>query len=160
MDNNNPENAEYLSTQGFSKLKEELAFLKDKKRKEIAERLAYAKSLGDLSENAEYAEAKEEQQLVEGRIADIEDILGRAVLISNSTVRTSVDIGSTVVAKREGGDKEDAFLIVGREEADPTQNRISNESPLGHALIGKKKGDSVTVLTPKVEIHYQILDLK
>lgn len=160
MDNEQHENAEYLSAGGFLKLKEELAFLKDKKRKEIAERLEYAKSLGDLSENAEYQEAKEEQQQIEERIVDLEDILSRAVLISNSTVRDFVDIGSTVVAKREGGEKEDAFLIVGREEADPSQNRISNESPLGRALIGKKKGEEVEVFTPKGEMRYKILDIK
>ena len=157
---NNQENAEYLSAHGFSRLKEELLFLKERRRKEIAERLEYAKSLGDLSENAEYQEAKEEQQLVEARIADLEDILSRAVLISSSVVRDFVDIGSTVVTKREGTDKEDAFLIVGREEADPSQNRISNESPLGRSLIGKKKGETVLVYTPKGEIAYQILNIK
>ena len=160
MDNEQHENAEYLSAHGFSKLKEELAFLKDKKRNEIAERLEYAKSLGDLSENAEYQEAKEEQQQIEERIVDLEDILSRAVLISNSTVRDFVDIGSTVVTRREGGEKEDAFLIVGREEADPSQNRISNESPLGRALIGKKKGEEIEVFTPKGGTRYKILDIK
>jgi transcription elongation factor GreA len=160
MDDNQQNNAEYLSSQGFSKLKEELLFLKEKKRKEVAERLEYAKSLGDLSENAEYAEAKEEQQTVEGRIADLEDILSRAVLISSSTVHDHADIGATVVAKKEGSDREDAFLIVGREEADPSKNLISNESPLGRALIGKKKNEEVIVLTPKGEIRYQILDVK
>ena len=160
MDNEPEENKEYLSEHGFTKLKEELAFLKDNKRKEIAERLAYAKSLGDLSENAEYAEAKEEQQEIEGRISDLEDILSRAVLISNTSVRDYVDIGSTVVAKKVDSEKQDAFLIVGREEADPAQNRISNESPLGKALISKKKGDEVVVFTPKGEIRYQIIDIK
>ena len=157
---NNQENAEYLSAHGFSRLKEELLFLKERRRKEIAERLEYAKSLGDLSENAEYQEAKEEQQLVEARIADLEDILSRAILISTHISGDFVDIGSTVVAKREGSEKEDAFLIVGREEADPSQNRISNESPLGRSLIGKKKGETVLVYTPKGEIAYQILDIK
>mgnify|MGYP003394080939 CR=1 FL=1 len=160
MDDNQQNNAEYLSSQGFSKLKEELLFLKEKKRKEVAERLEYAKSLGDLSENAEYAEAKEEQQTVEARIADLEDILSRAVLISSSMVHEQADIGATVVARKEGSDREDAFLIVGREEADPSKNLISNESPLGRALIGKKKNDQVVVLTPKGEIRYQILDVK
>mgnify|MGYP001588462500 CR=1 FL=1 len=131
---NNQENAEYLSAHGFSRLKEELSTLKDKKRKEIAERLAYAKSLGDLSENAEYAEAKEEQQTMEARIADLEDILGRAVLISHPLEAFFVDIGTTILAMREDNGKEGSFLIVGREEADPAQNRISNESPLGQAL--------------------------
>lgn len=159
MDNNST-NAEYLSASGFTKLKEELSFLKDKRRKEIAERLEYAKSLGDLSENAEYQEAKEEQQVIEGRIADLEDILSRAVLISHPTVASIVGIGSTVVTKKEATGKEDSYFIVGREEADPAQNRISNESPLGRALIGKQKGDTVMVQTPKGESTYKILDIQ
>lgn len=157
---NTPENAEYLSQEGFLRLKEELSHLKEKRRKEIAERLEYAKSLGDISENAEYQEAKEEQQLVEARIADLEDILGRAVLISHPLATSFVDIGSNVVAQKDGSHHEDSFFIVGREEADPSQNRISNESPLGRALIGKKRGDYVLVHTPKGEISYQILDIK
>ena len=157
---NNQENAEYLSASGFTKLKEELSFLKEKRRKEIAERLEYAKSLGDLSENAEYQEAKEEQQQIEERIVDLEDILSRAVLISSPVARDYVDIGSTVVTKRDGNEREDAFLIVGREEADPSQNKISNESPLGKAIIGKKMGEYVSVATPKGEIRYQVIGIK
>src|SRR3989344_2638968 len=118
---NSQENAEYLSAHGFSKLKEELSTLKSKKRKEIAERLEYAKSLGDLSENAEYSEAKEEQQTMEARIADLEDILSRAVLISHPVEASFVDIGTTVLAMREDSGKEGSFHIVGREEADPAQ---------------------------------------
>ncbi|OGF52449.1 transcription elongation factor GreA [Candidatus Giovannonibacteria bacterium RIFCSPLOWO2_02_FULL_43_11b] len=159
MDNAN-ENTEYLSASGFSRLKEELSILKDKKRKEVAERLEYAKSLGDLSENAEYQEAKEEQQFVEGRIADLEDILSRAVLISHPASASVVNIGSTVITKKEGSENEDSYFIVGREEADPSQNRISNESPLGRALIGKQRGDVVVIHTPKGEIAYQILDIQ
>lgn len=141
-------------------MKEELAHLKEKRRKEIAERLEYAKSLGDLSENAEYQEAKEEQQGVEARIADLEDILGRAVLISHQTAASFVDVGSTVIAQKEGSLKEDCYFIVGREEANPDQNRISNESPLGRALLGKKKGEMAVVHTPKGEFRYQILEIK
>lgn len=159
MDNVN-ENAKYLSASGFSRLKEELFLLKDKRRKEIAERLEYAKSLGDLSENAEYQEAKEEQQLVESRIADLEDILSRAVLISHPASVSAVTIGSTVVTKKENNGSEDSYFIVGKEEADPSQNRISNESPLGRALIGKQKGDSVIIHTPKGEMAYKILDIQ
>src|SRR3989344_5548155 len=136
MDNIN-ENAEYLSASGFSRLKEELLVLKDKRRKEIAERLEYAKSLGDLSENAEYQEAKEEQQLVEGRIADLEDILSRAVLISQPVSASAVTIGSTVVTKKEGNGSEDSYFIV-----------------------GKQKGDVVTIHTPKGEMAYKILDIR
>ena len=157
---NRPENAECLSEEGFSRLKEELAHLKEKRRKEIAERLEYAKSLGDLSENAEYQEAKEEQQVLEARIADLEDILGRAVLISHQTPASFVDVGSVVIAQKEGNLKEDCYFIVGREEADPDQNRISNESPLGRALLGKKKWEIAVVLTPKGEVRYQILEIK
>lgn len=152
-------NKEYLSEEGFSRLKEELTSLKEKRRKEIAERLEYAKSLGDLAENAEYQEAKEEQELVESRILDIEDTLGRAVLISHPTV-SFISVGSTVITRKEGNSKEECYFIVGREEADPSQNRISNESPLGRALLGKKRGEAVKVLTPRGEIHYEILEIK
>ncbi|MBI2024069.1 transcription elongation factor GreA [Candidatus Giovannonibacteria bacterium] len=158
MDNINI-NAEYLSAEGFIKIKEELSSLKDNRRKEIADRLEYAKSLGDLSENAEYQEAKEEQQVIEARIADIEDILGRAVLISHTNT-SYVDIGSTVVAQKEGNPSFISFLIVGKEEANPSDNKISHESPLGKALIGKQKGEAVVVYTPKGECRYQILDIK
>lgn len=158
MDNSNI-NTEYLSAQGFTRLKEELGFLKDSRRKEIADRLEYAKSLGDLSENAEYQEAKEEQQVIEARIADLEDILSRAVLISHSNT-SFVDVGSTVIAKKEGITELLSFLIVGKEEANPSEKRISNESPLGRALIGKQKGAQVVVFTPKGECRYQILDIK
>jgi transcription elongation factor GreA len=151
-------NSEYLSQQGFERLKKELTNLKSKRRKEIAERLEYAKSLGDLAENAEYQEAKEEQQALEARIAELEDILNRAVLISHPET-SAIDLGSTVKARKEGVLNEETYFIVGSEEADPSSNRISNESPLGRALLGKKKGDTVNVQTPRGEIKYHIVEI-
>jgi len=155
--NERHEDAEYLSQEGFLRLKKELVNLKDGHRKEIAARLEYAKSLGDLSENAEYQEAKDEQLVIETRISELENILSRAVLISH-TVSSLVDLGSTVKARKEGG-REEIFSIVGSEEAEPSAKKISNESPLGHAFLGKKKGDTVTVYTPRGEIRYHILDI-
>ncbi|OGF64662.1 transcription elongation factor GreA [Candidatus Giovannonibacteria bacterium RIFCSPHIGHO2_02_42_15] len=151
--------AEYLSEEGFTKLKGELANLKENKRKEIAARLEYAKSLGDLSENAEYHEAKEDQLSLEARIAELEDILSRAVLISH-TENSFVNIGSCVKALKNGGSEEETYCIVGSEEANPSEKRISNESPIGKALLGKKKGEMAMVHTPKGEIQYKILDIQ
>ena len=151
------DDSEYLSPEGFERLKKELSTLKNSKRKEIAARLEYAKSLGDLSENAEYAEAKEEQISLESRIMELEDMLARAVLISN-TDTSFIDIGSRVKVKKNNAEEE-LYIIVGSEEADPLQKKISNESPLGQALLGKKKGEIVAVYTPKGEMRYHILDI-
>lgn len=160
MENQEPKNqdAEYLSQEGFLRLKKELAELKNARRKEIAARLEYAKSLGDLSENAEYAEAKDEQLVIEGRISDLEDILSRAVLISH-TVSNSVNLGATVKTRREDKNELETYTIVGPQEADPARRLISNESPLGRALLGKTKGEMIMVYTPKGEMRYHIIDI-
>lgn len=160
MENKESQNpdAEYLSQEGFSRLKNELVELKNNRRKEIASRLEYAKSLGDLSENAEYAEAKDEQLAIEARISELEDILSRAVLISH-VPGSEINLGSTVKAKKEERDEAETYVIVGPQEADPVQRRISNESPLGKALLGRKKGEVVTVYTPKGEMRYHIIDI-
>lgn len=150
---------EYLSKEGFAKLKAELENLKTAKRKEIAERLEYAKGLGDLSENSEYHEAKEAQMENERRIAEIEDLLARSVVVTGASNKNEVSMGSTVVLNR--GDSPDPlrFNLVGSEEADPAQSKISYESPLGKSLLGKKKGDEVSVLAPRGEVKYKILDI-
>ncbi|HEY4527740.1 MAG TPA: transcription elongation factor GreA [Candidatus Paceibacterota bacterium] len=157
QESQNPD-AEYLSQEGFSRLKKELTELKNVRRKEIAARLEYAKSLGDLSENAEYTEAKDEQLEIEGRISDLEDILSRAVLISH-TASSSVNLGATVQTRREDKAELETYTIVGPQEADPPARRISNESPLGRALLGRTKGELVTVYTPKGEMRYHIIDI-
>jgi len=156
---NGSEDTEYLSHEGFLRLKKELKHLKEGRRKEIASRLEYAKSLGDLAENAEYQEAKEEQLVLEARIAELEDVLSRAVLISHSESSSFVDIGSTVKSQKEGSPEVETYVIVGSEEADPEHRRISNESPLGRALMGKKIGDEVSLKTPKGEMRLRIIEI-
>ena len=155
----NSEDKEYLSQEGFERLKKELVTLKEIRRKEISERLEYAKSLGDLSENAEYQEAKEEQLDCEARIFELEDILNRAVLISHSAHGQFTDIGSTVAVEKEGDKKTEIYTIVGSEEVDIASKHISNESPLGKALIGKRKGEIVSAYTPKGIVRYHIIDV-
>lgn len=149
---------EYFSEEGLAKLKDELHNLKTKKRKEIADRLEHAKSLGDLSENAEYQEAKEEQSLIESEIAKLEEMIRDAVLIKKDHGTDKVEVGSTVRVKSDRG--EEAYTIVGSEEANPREGKISNESPLGRAFLGKKKGESVEVKTPGGSVSYQIIEIK
>ena len=151
-------NPEYLSQEGFNELQKELEDLKTRKRQEIADRLEYAKGLGDLTENAEYQSAKDDQISNESRIAELEDILSRAVLISKEH-GPNIQLGSTVSLKREGNDTLEKYFLIGPEEADPMDGKISNESPLGSGLIGKKKGDNVEVLTPNGKIKYTIIDV-
>ncbi len=146
--------SEYFSEEGLEKLKQEHEDLKTVKRHEIAARLEHAKSLGDLSENAEYQEAKEEQSLLESRIVELEEILRNAVIIKKDVRSNLVQVGSTVRVKSEHG--EETFTIVGSEEADPKEGKISNESPLGKAFLGRKAGETVEVKTPGGGVHYLI----
>ena len=151
---------EYLSEEGFAKLKIELETLKTKERLKIAERLEYAKGLGDLSENAEFDAAKEDQMLNEMRIRELEDLLSRATIISKSNTRvaSSVELGSSIVIS-SGKGKEDKYTIVGTEEANPMVGLISHESPIGRAFLGRKKGDKVKVVTPRGETEYVIMEI-
>src|SRR3989338_5676634 len=142
---------EYISKGGFNKLQRELEDLKTNVRLRIAERLEYAKSLGDLSENAEFDSAKEDQMLNEMRIRELEDFLSRARIISEKSNTTgAVGVGSSIVITI--GQKVQNYMIVGSEEANPALGKISNESPLGKAFLGRKKGEKVKVLTPKGEV--------
>ncbi len=138
----------YLSADGRERIKEKVEMLK-KKRMDIAAGLEYAKSLGDLSENAEYQEKKEEQMENEATIAELGDLLSRAVLIKPSGKRGVIEFGSTVAVNADN--ESHTYIIVGNEEADPQQGHISHESPLGKALLGKKLGAKVLVKTPKGE---------
>lgn len=151
---------EYLSKEKFEKLKEELKYLKAVKRNEIKKRIEESLNLGDLSENAEYAEAKEAKAFNEGRILELEEILKNAVIVTGQNGRRGeVDIGSTVRVKT--GKEIQEFTIVGSEESDPAQGKISNESPLGRAFFGKKAKDTVEISTPRgKKIKYTILSIK
>lgn len=145
-----------ITEAGKRELESELDTLKGR-RGEIAERIAEARDYGDLSENAEYDTAREDQALVESRIAEIEDILANAEIIQAGT-GNMVALGCTVELKSDG--KAVTYTVVGPVEADPLEGKISNESPIGKALMGKKVGDSVTITTPKGSIAYDIVVIR
>lgn len=150
---------EYLSKEKFQELTEELEYLKKTKRREVADSLEYAKSMGDLSENAEYHEAREVQAEVEDRIGKLEQILSTAVIVKDNHSAV-VGMGSTVVVQKSGSKENKTYKIVGTEEANITENKISHQSPLGLSLIGKKKGDSFDFSTPSGKVSYKIIDVK
>lgn len=149
---------QYLTKERLEELKEELADLRGRRRIEVGERLRRAKELGDLSENSEYFEAREEQAQLETRIGELEEIVKNAKIIEKSGSTTTVSVGSTVVVQRADG-KEMTFTIVGSNETKPEAGLISNESPLGSAFLGKRTGDSVTVKTPAGQAEYKILSV-
>jgi len=150
---------QYMSAEGIEKLKEELNELKTVKRRELAKRIEEAKALGDLSENAEYHEAKDALGFVEGRILEIEDILKNVAVIEDEKGEEGVvHVGSTVVTEVKG--KEKTYMIVGSNEADPVSGKISNESPIGSALLGGRVGEDVRVETPGGITTYTIKEVK
>lgn len=151
----------FLTPEGLKNLEEELEHLKSTKRREVAERIKEAISFGDLSENSEYEEAKNDQAFIEGRIITLEKMLRNARVISQEDVSQGVvSVGTTVKLKDlEFGDIVD-YTIVGSAESDPANNKISNESPVGQALLGKTKGAVVDVNVPAGVIQYEILDVK
>lgn len=142
-----------VTQEGLEKLKQELQYLKSIKRKDIAERLEAAKALGDLSENADYQQAKEDSAWTEGRINELEDIVSRAV-IANAPKAGIASIGSTV--KVSSGAQNRTFTIVGATEADPAHGKISADSPIGSALVGAKVGDDILVKTPSGAQRYRV----
>jgi len=149
----------YITEEKKQSLIEELNNLKTVKRKEILESLEAAKALGDLSENAEYHQAREDQGKTEDRINQIEYMLQSAVVVKKHH-STKVEIGTTVDVKKEGSKETTTYSIVGAEEADMSKNKISNKSPLGEALFGKSKGDSVSITTPKGLVKYTIVNIQ
>ena len=150
-------NTNYITKDGLDKLRAELDEMLAVRRPEIAQRIHDAKEHGDLSENAEYEDAKNEQAFVEGRIQTLEALIKNATLIDEHHTNDHVQIGSTV--KVSGPDGSQSFTIVGSTEAKPTEGRISNESPVGRALLGKKKGENVTVQVPAGDIAYKIVSI-
>jgi len=146
-----------MTEEGLRKLQEELHTLKTVRRKEVAEAIQAAKEQGDLSENAEYVDAKDRQGLVEQRIAELEALLKNVEVIQKGN-STDVNVGNTVTLE-VGGDKT-AYTIVGANEANPAEGRISNESPLGRSLIGKKAGDDVSVRTPSGNRNVKVLSVR
>jgi transcription elongation factor GreA len=148
----------YLTRQGLEKIKEELKFLKEIKRKEIAERLETSLDFGDLTENAEYHETKEEQGFVEGRIAELEDLMVNAKIMDTETKRGFAQIGSIVLVS--SGHEKEKFTLVGSKEANPLEYKISADSPLGKAFINQPKGTEVFVKTPQGIVKYRILEIE
>ncbi|HHY91450.1 MAG TPA: transcription elongation factor GreA [Clostridiales bacterium] len=150
-----------LTSEGLKKIEEELDFLKTIKRKEIAERIKEAIAFGDISENSEYDEAKNEQAKIEERIAKLEATLRKAKIIDEEEISLDVvSIGSTVKVKMLAFDEIAEYTIVGTTEADPYDQKISNESPVGKALLGKKVGDIVDVQVPDGTTKLEILEIK
>ena len=149
-----------LTCEGLKKLEKELEFLKGTKRREIAERIKQALSFGDISENSEYDEAKNEQGQIETRIAQIETMLKHAKVIDEDEVRTDrVTLGSKVKLLDIEYDEQLDYQIVGSTEANPSESKISNESPVGKALMGKEKGDIIEVSVPDGIIKFKILEI-
>jgi len=150
------QDGDYITEEKKQSLEEELVDLRGPKRKELLEALEYAKSLGDLSENAEYHQAREEQAKLEARISKIEQILQSAEVVSGGG-GDIVEIGSKVVVEKEGTKDEKEYTVVGSEEANMAEGKISNHSPFGRAIFGKKKGDKVSFKTPAGVVNYKII---
>ena len=149
----------FITKDGLEKLKEELNYLKTSKRQEISKRIQNAKELGDLSENAEYSEAKEQQALNESRVVELEETFKNVETIDDRHSKSDfVNIGSTIKAKN--GKIERTLTIVGSNEADPSEGKISNESPLAISFLGHKIGEKVEVETPKGKVEYKIIEIK
>jgi len=146
----------FVSQEGLEKMKQELHFLKTEKRRELSERIEKAKELGDLRENADYQEAKDELMATEGHILELGDALKRSVIIENQ-LTGMVTLGSKVDVEFNG--KRKVFTLVGSHEADPLKGLVSNESPLGMALLGKKVGDMAEVKAPAGVVRYQIVSV-
>lgn len=149
----------FLTAKGLLEIEEELDELKRVKRPEIINAIKEARALGDLSENADYHAAREEQAIIEGRIQELEYMVDHAVIIEEK-VGDKVSIGCSVIIKYEGDDDSEEYQIVGSTEADPFENKISNESPIAKAIIGHKKGDIVEVESPNGKYKIEIIEIK
>lgn len=151
----------YLTSEGATALKAELADLKGPQREALSKRLREAIQMGDLSENADYHKAKEDQAFLEGRIQELEYTLGSAIIVEQTTgKKDTVQVGTRVTIQEDGFDDKEVYAIVGAKEADPSNGKISNESPIGRALMDKKVGQVVTANTPGGEIKFKILKIE
>jgi transcription elongation factor GreA len=150
-----------LTPEGLEKLKEEIAYLTTDKRREVAERIKHAREFGDISENSEYDDAKNEQAMLEQRIVQLQERLSRARLIQPEDVpKGVVAVGTRVRLKDVDANQTIEYVIVGSAEANPREQKLSNESPVGKAIIGKKKGETVEVAAPRGSLKYKIMDVK
>ncbi|MER3408643.1 MAG: transcription elongation factor GreA [Thermoleophilia bacterium] len=150
-----------LTREGYEKLKQEIEYLSTHKRREVAERIRHAREFGDINENAEYDDAKNEQAMLEHRIATLEERLRSArVIDAKDVAKDVVSVGSTVKLKDLEAGSTVEYQIVGSAEANPSQNKLSNESPVGKAILGRKKGEVVEVAAPRGSLKFKILDIK
>jgi len=150
-----------LTPEGYKKLQQEIEYLSNEKRREVADRIRIAREFGDISENAEYDDAKNEQALLEHRIATLEERLRDAKVINKKDVaKDVVSVGSKVKVRDVTAKETVEYHIVGSAEANPAQNKLSNESPVGKAIIGHKKGETVEVAAPRGSMKYKILEIK
>jgi transcription elongation factor GreA len=150
-----------LTPEGLEKLKEEIAYLTTEKRREVAERIKHAREFGDITENSEYDDAKNEQAMLEQRIAQLEERLKRARLIeAEDTPKGVVAVGTRVRLKDIDANETIEYVIVGSAEANPAERKLSNESPVGKAILGRKKGETVEVAAPRGSLKYKIIDVK
>ena len=149
-----------LTPEGLKKIEDKLEHLKSIRRQEVSERIKQAIGFGDISENSEYDDAKNEQAFIEGEILELEKIIRSARLIDTGDIKENeVGIGSTLKLKDIEFGEVDQFIIVGSAEADPINNRISNESPVGRAVLGRRVGDTVTVNSPDGKIKYKVMEI-
>ena len=150
-----------LTKEGYDKLKQEIEYLSNAKRREVAERIKQAREFGDIAENAEYDDAKNEQALLEHRISLLEERLRAArVIDKKDVVKDVVSIGSTVRLRDMDANKTFEYRIVGSAESNPAENKLSNESPVGRAILGRKKGEVVEVVAPRGALKFKILEIK
>ena len=150
-----------LTPDGYEKLRQEIDYLRTEKRREVAERIRVAREFGDIAENAEYDDAKNEQAMLEHRIAQLEErLLSARVITKKEISKDSVSVGSTVRLRDLAANKTVEYHIVGSAEANPAENKLSNESPVGKAILGRKKGDTVEVAAPRGALKFKILEIK
>ena len=150
-----------LTAEGYQKLKEEIEFLSNERRREVAERIKQAREFGDIAENSEYEDAKNEQAMLEHRIYQLEERHARARVIESDEVGTDVvSIGTRVRLKDIDANETIEYVIVGSAEANPAEHKLSNESPVGRAIIGRKKGETVEVAAPRGSLKFKIIDIK
>ena len=150
-----------LTAEGYEKLKKEIEVLQTEKRREVAERIRVAREFGDIAENAEYDDAKNEQALLEHKIAQLEErLLSARVITKKEISKDSVSVGSRVRLRDVAAQKTFEYHIVGSAEANPAENKLSNESPVGKAILGKKKGETVEVTAPRGKLKFKILEIK
>lgn len=150
-----------LTPEGYTKLKDEIQLLSTAKRREVAERIKHAREFGDITENSEYDDAKNEQAMLEHRIAMLEERLANARVIEADEIKSDVvGIGSRVRLKDMDANETIEYTIVGSAEANPSENRLSNESPVGKAILGHKKGEIVEVAAPRGSLKFKIMDIK